>query len=110
MSELEKMGSVDVWGMYQAMKAMLPMGARNVMDELRETARGYVWGHEDASGRRVREAYGREVCADWEFCHMYGIYHAMYSLGMIGSRQPIQEAYRAFCASRDISSYASCDF
>jgi hypothetical protein len=100
------LGSVDLSGMYRAMGDMLDHpGARRLMDEMREAARGYVWGHEDAGGQRVREAYGREVCADWEFCHMYGIYYAMYMLGMIGSKQPIQDAYRAFRASQDFGTY-----
>lgn len=82
-----------------------PLSARTV-DRLMETARGYVWGMEDHGHDRITVAYGRKIIdASYEFPYMYGIYCCMYELGMLGSRQPIQDAWRCFKAGRDFGDY-----
>lgn len=98
---------VDVYGMLKALTATLPVGSRMTVETLRDNATGYVWGHEDASGQRVREAYGRVVQGDWDFPIMYATYACLYELGQLTHRQPIQDAYRAFRASRDLNDYVS---
>lgn len=107
MSALEPLGSVDVYGMFYALRDMLPPRARITVDSLRDNAAGYTWGIEDGSGQVVTAAYGREVIAAWEFPIMYGIYACLYELGQLGSRNAVPNAYRAFRAGVDISEYVS---
>lgn len=107
---------VDLHGMLYALRLRMiaemsesrRLAAFGQIDRLQGKAAAYVWGREDQSGVKIREAYGRELIdASWEFGHMIGIEVAMsYLCGYPWrSEMSLRDAFAAFTAGRDTWDY-----
>lgn len=110
--------TVDVYSMLYALKKQitddLPVHrahrALDTVESMHGRATAYVWGREDQAGRKIREAYGRELIdASWEFGHMIAIMIAMYYLHGYpwSGGYNLRDCFAAFTAGRDLWDYVN---
>lgn len=105
---------VDVYGMFHALCDIAiteyPTAGQRRIEHARHSlslAMGYVWGMEDGGMPEVREAYGREVNAYWEFAYMYAITDLLYRMERIYTMPSVRHAWQSFRAGIDLREYAS---
>lgn len=70
------------------------------IERLTDQAIGYVWGFQDAGGEV------KDTQRSTEFGRRYGIVAARFELAQIGSRPPIQDAWRSWQEHGEIRDYS----